>query len=123
VLLELAPVEKNPPSPFKLNPEWVKEKDYLKPIKNTWIPYDVSYSDSTAQQFMKNLKRAKQASIDWSNSKKARDERLLREVEDKLEILHFSEGFGFLTEETKAEVNSLEAKKRTLLLEKNKLGG
>jgi len=50
------------------------------------------------------------------------DERILKEVEDKLEALCSSDGFGFLIEATKVEVNSLEERKRTLLLEKEKNG-
>jgi hypothetical protein len=56
----------------------------------------------------------------WERDKKMKDDRVLREVEEALEVLYNSEGFGYLSEEHKIEVKSLEDKRRIILLEKEK---
>jgi hypothetical protein len=51
---------------------------------------------------------------------KKKDDRLLKEVEEGLETLYNSEGFGYLTKTHKLEAKQLEEKKRNILLEKEK---
>jgi hypothetical protein len=43
------------------------------------------------------LKEENKVATQWAKDKKQNDERLLKEVEARLETLFNSEGFGFLT--------------------------
>jgi hypothetical protein len=56
----------------------------------------------------------------WARDKKMKYDRILIEVEEALEVLYNSQGFGNLSEEHKIEVKSLEDKRRFILLEKEK---
>jgi hypothetical protein len=49
---------------------------------------------------------------------KTKKDRVLREVEESLEVLYNKEGFGFMTEEHKIEVKVLEDKSRHIIFEK-----
>jgi hypothetical protein len=51
-----------------------------------------------------------------------KDHRVLREVEESLEVLYNREGFGFMNEEHKMEVKVLEDKMRHIFLEKKSQG-
>jgi hypothetical protein len=50
----------NPPSPFKMNPKWLKEEDFIQKIKESWTPFDDTLNESTTIQFHQNLKKVKQ---------------------------------------------------------------
>jgi hypothetical protein len=65
--------------------------------------------------FEVNLKKVKHVAIVWSHVKKEMDENNLIEVEAKLDSLNNNEGGGFLNENTKAELNSLEHIRKKLL--------
>jgi hypothetical protein len=49
-----------------------------------------------------------------------RDNMVLRGVEEALDLIYNSEGFGYMSEEKKLEVKILEDKKRHIILEKEK---
>jgi hypothetical protein len=59
-----------PPSPFKYNPSWILEEDFVSLIKETWIPFDESRAESTSIQFVENLKKTKSTAVSWAHEKK-----------------------------------------------------
>jgi hypothetical protein len=72
VLLEVVLTQEKPPSPFKLNLEWLKDEYFLNKLKYAWKPFDDSLDESTPIQFLQNLKRVKKIAINWSIEKKKR---------------------------------------------------
>jgi hypothetical protein len=93
--LEVALAQGKPSNPFKLNPKWLKEEDFVKKIKEVWEPYDGSLRESAPLQFLQNLKTTEKAAIIWSKEKRQKDERTLKEVEEALDLLYTSEGYGY----------------------------
>lgn len=51
VLLEVDLAQGKLASPFKMNPEWLKEEDFVNKIKRVWEPFDDSLTESVALQF------------------------------------------------------------------------
>jgi len=49
-----------------------------------------------------------------------KDERLILEIEEQLELCYNREGFGFLIEDKNYEIKILEEKKRKILLDREK---
>eukprot|EP01018_Ginkgo_biloba_P022058 Gb_03022 [translate_table: standard] len=118
VVLELAEVGKRPSSPFKFIPGWLEEDEFVRLARDLWVPYNENLRESASLQFAANLKKLKQATIGWAHTKKIKEAKELFEVESKLEVLYVSEGVGYLSEESKAEMTTLEQRRRKLLDEK-----
>jgi hypothetical protein len=57
VILEIAPAQEKPANPFKMNPEWMKEEDFINNIKEVWVPYDGNLREFTPIKFHQNLKK------------------------------------------------------------------
>ena len=60
--------------------------------------------------------------MQWEKDKKLKDDRILKEVEETLVCFYSSEGFVYINEERKANIQLLYDKKRHILLEKNNNG-
>eukprot|EP01018_Ginkgo_biloba_P032904 Gb_28853 [translate_table: standard] len=88
VFLVLTEVGKRPRSPFKFNPRWLAEDDFVQLVKGLWLPFDYTLMESASIQFESNLKTIKLASIGWVHAKKIKDEKDLVEVEKHLEELY-----------------------------------
>ncbi len=52
--------------------------------------------------------------------KNKKHDRILKEVEDFMEVLYSRDGFGYINKDQKLEVKLLEVKKRNILSEKGK---
>jgi hypothetical protein len=72
MLLEVAPAQEKPTSPFKLNPNWLKEEKFVNKIKEVWEPYDGSLREFAPIQFQQNLKREKKVASPMANEKNKR---------------------------------------------------
>jgi ribosome-binding protein aMBF1 (putative translation factor) len=57
-------------------------------------PYNGNLQESSQIQFHQNLKEEKKVASNWERTKKMKDDRVLKEVEEALEVLYNSEGFG-----------------------------
>jgi hypothetical protein len=79
----------------------MKMEDFVGKIKVVWKPFNGNLRESTPLQFQQNLKEAKKVVANWERDKKLKDDRVLREVEEALEVLYNREGFGFMNEEQK----------------------
>jgi hypothetical protein len=79
-------------------------EEFVNKIKSCWKSYDSSSRESALIQFQKNMKEAKKVATQWAKDKKQKDDKLLRELEEGLETLYNSEGFGYLNEAQKMEV-------------------
>lgn len=56
VFLEMIPTKKKPPSPFKLNPKWLKEEDYVNNTKYILVSFNGSSREQTKLRFEDNSK-------------------------------------------------------------------
>jgi hypothetical protein len=72
IFLEIALGPHKPPNPFKFNSEWLKEEGFLSLVKEHWIPYYATLGDRAGVQFMENLQRVKQATLEWRSQKTTR---------------------------------------------------
>jgi hypothetical protein len=63
VVLEITSNERKPSSPFKINPWWLREEEYVQMVKILWVSFNGSFGESIAIQLESKLKHVKQASI------------------------------------------------------------
>jgi hypothetical protein len=56
----------------------------VKKVNEVWVPFDVSFRESTTILFEQNLKRVKQETIECSFPKREKDNRILMDVGSKL---------------------------------------
>ena len=87
---------RNPPSPFKFNPEWLKEPSFCKLVQDLWIPITPESQNFVGILFMDNLSRVKQTTITWAHRKRPRDDQDLRDCELFLDRIINRPGLGFL---------------------------
>ena len=59
--------------PFKFNACWLENNELVDLLKGSWVIFDALSKISPASQFVVNLKRIKNISIQWSLKKKAED--------------------------------------------------
>ena len=52
--------------PFKFNACWLENIELVEVLKGSWVAFDASFEVSPASQFVANLKRLKDLSIEWS---------------------------------------------------------
>jgi hypothetical protein len=102
-------------SPFKYNPKWLKDQDFVSLIKRTWIPFRKTRQSSTAIQFADNLMLIKKVATRWAIEKRNKDEKELMEMESQLKQYYEDEMVGSESEEIKEVVNILELQMRKLL--------
>jgi hypothetical protein len=110
ILLELDCARKRLTSALKFNLGWLEEEDFVGLIKDPYIPCDESLTKSTSIQFESNIKKVKHDTIVWAHVKKQKGERDLIKLESMLHVLcnKLGSGGGFLSKETKPELNLLE---------------
>jgi hypothetical protein len=94
----VAPTKEKTNSPFKINLEWLKVEYFVKNIKNFGKPFDEPIRCYAPLQFQKKLKKENKVVSQWEKDKKKIDDRLRKEVEEGLETMYNSEGFGYLIE-------------------------
>ena len=107
-------------SPFKFNPHWLEHEDLVLLLKNTWKIFDDNFDLSPTSQFSENLKKIKNVSICCSVKRKDRDTKELIEIELLLGNACFNVGFGYTTEADKDSLYALEARRRNILLDREK---
>jgi hypothetical protein len=61
-----------------------------------------------AVQFAENLKRVKQVTKEWDREKKIRDDQTLMNIESKIHNMYEADGGGFLTNDLKELLVSLQ---------------
>lgn len=58
-MLELELVDPRPGTPFKFNPGWLADDEFIQLVKDTWLHYDLSKESLASEQFMVALKSIK----------------------------------------------------------------
>lgn len=64
------------------------------------------------------MKRLKEETICWANQRRIRDNQDLKAIEVELKSIYDSEGEGFLSNDSKDQLVSLEARYRKLLVDR-----
>ena len=105
-------------SPFKFNSHWLENDDLVKLLKGSWVVFTDNFHVSPASHFASNLKRIKDVSISWSVKKKEMELKDLVQIENFLSAFSLRTGFGFYSEENKADLINLESRKRKILLDR-----
>jgi hypothetical protein len=52
MLLEVVQIREKPPSPFKLNLEWLNNEYVINKLKDAWNPFDISLDGYAPIQFL-----------------------------------------------------------------------
>lgn len=94
----------------------MNEDNYIKLIKDKWVPLNQLSLQSVTHQFMENLKKVKQVTIQWAKQKKLRDEEHLKSIEEGLDKMEESESRGYETK-VKDQIRALKVRKRGILLD------
>ena len=121
IFLELRGRRRKPPSPFKFNSCWLKEEGFQDLVKEMWTPRPQKYLEHAGVHFYQNLKRIKEATISWAHAKRVNDDLTLRVCELDIDSLLHSKGMGFLDDQSKDELLSLEKKQNVIPCEQEEL--
>ena len=105
-------------SPFKLCFAWLKNEEVIQIIQSNWLPYQAGNGTRTAIHFSQNLLRIKKLLKDWATKKKNQDEQTINQIEEDLKELQKKDGGGFLTQDDREKLYSLEASRGKILKER-----
>jgi hypothetical protein len=108
---------KKPPSPFKFNATWLEDESFRDLVKKHWRPFDSRTGTPAGVHFAKNLKTIKALTIPWAKEKRQNEERELQATEEQLEAFYQEADEGLLTDITKNNIKTLEARRKQLLAE------
>ena len=78
--LNIGPVK--PPSPLKLNKTWLNDESFKLLILSIWLPYDSRRRRTATFHFAANIKNIKEAIKYWYVTKRRREDRELKQVEN-----------------------------------------
>jgi hypothetical protein len=95
-------------------------EDFVGKIKFVWKYLVGNLREFSPLQFQQNLKEEIKVVVYWARDKMLKNDKVLREVEEALEVLYNREGFGLMNEEQNNEVKVLEHKRQHILWEKEK---
>ena len=87
-------------------------------LKSTWKVYVDNPLISFESHFVDNIKHLKEVSISWSVKQKKHADKELVEIEQLLVDSFNKPGYGFLSEDDKTLLSSLESHRRKILLER-----
>jgi hypothetical protein len=95
IVLEIRGRGRRPPSPFKFNVDWVKDRYFKYLIHNSWTPYNPTIHGHAVVHFVDNLKWIKQATIPWAHAKRVRENIELKDIDDQIQAMQEGVGWGF----------------------------
>ena len=121
ICLEIRKQPKKPASPFKLYSVWLKNEEVIQLIQSNWLPYQAGNGVRDAIHFSKNLLRIKKLLKEWVAYKKNQDDQAIIQIEEDLKELQNKGGGGFLTQEDREKLYSLEASRTKILMERQEI--
>ena len=65
ITLSITIPEEKSPIPFKFNPIWLENEDYMEMVKRNWKPLEVQSSDNFMYLMADNLSTIKKISKEW----------------------------------------------------------
>ena len=90
-------------------------------VKEMWTPRPQNSLEHAGIHFYQNMKRIKEATISWAHTKRVNDDKSLRDCELAINSLLHSPGMGYLDDQAKDELLSLEKKRNVILCEREEL--
>lgn len=118
IYLEIQGPSKKTKAPFKSNPSWLKDPDYIQLIKDYWASHPINDSVPLAKGFCRNLSEIKHITIKWARVKLERETAQLSHIEADLCSLTDDRGQGFMTAADKCRLIDLENQKAKILKER-----
>ena len=115
--LEIWKHPKKSANPFKLCSTWLKNEEVIQIIHSNWLPYQAGNGTRATVHFTQNLLRIKKLLKEWAANKKNQDDQAIIQIEEDLKELQNKEGGGFLTQEDREKLYSLEASRTKILKE------
>jgi hypothetical protein len=99
----------SPKPPLKINKNWLAEEDFKNLVLSEWRSLDSSITDPMMKKFSNNLARVKWAIKKWIPIYKARNQRDIQEIEEKISSLVSDLDYGSPPTSAIEELKSLEA--------------
>ena len=121
IFLEIKKQSKKPTSPFKLCSTWIKNEEVLQIIQSNQLPYQAENGTRVVFHFTQNLLRIKKLLKDWAAKKKAQEDQEITQIEEGFKLLQNKYGGGFLTQEDREKLYSLEASRNKILKERQEV--
>jgi hypothetical protein len=85
IILQMDRQNDKPPSPFKFNPLWLEDVEYMNLVEKEWISFDPNSKLNIACfQFIFALKKVNKATLDWVSKKKRKMDKDLKFAEKDL---------------------------------------
>jgi len=81
IMIEISGGTPKPPSPFKFNPGWMQDEEYIKLVNYVWLKYNCTEHGHAAVHFMENLRRIKEVTKDWARKKRDKENLELMDIE------------------------------------------
>ena len=98
-----------------------KNEEVTQIIQSNWFPYQAENGTRVVLHFTQNLLRIKKLLKDWAIKKKVQDEQTINQIEEDLQKLQNKDGGGFLTQEDREKLYSLEASINKILKERQEV--
>lgn len=108
IYLQIFGPSKKPRAPFKFFIGHLKDPDFINLVTEFWRAQPPLREQRMATDFYVQLKKLKTMIEAWSRQKKMRDEQNLKDVELQITQLIDEKGLGYLTDDTKLQLISLE---------------
>ena len=121
IFLELRGARRKPPSPFKFNSSWMKDEGFHSLVKKMWNHRSQTSLEHAGLHFYQNLKCIKEATIAWAHAKRVTDDKILRDCELAIDKLLHCPGMGFLNDQSKDDLLSLEKQRNVILCEREEM--
>jgi len=118
IFLEMRGRRRKPPSPFKFNHIWLKEESFQKLVQDLWVHRPQKSMEFAGSHFHQNLKRIKQTTLTWAHEKRIKEDQTLCDCERAIEHLLNNPGLGYLDNQSKEELLSLEKKRNEILCDR-----
>ena len=107
--------------PFKICSAWLKNEEVIQIIQSNWIPSQVEEGTRAAIYFSPNFTRIKKLLKEWAHNKKIQDDQAISQIETELEELQNADEGGFLNQEDKERLFTLEANRNKILKEREEV--
>jgi hypothetical protein len=103
-------------SPFKLNPEWLKDDTFGNIVKQVWNDPRHLIIDGAQKRLVKKLSLLKLRIKEWAKEKRKKDQEDLSKIEEAIESVYTNISLGITTMEDSLKLSKLELKETDILL-------
>jgi hypothetical protein len=116
VLLEFGSSFSTVASPFKLNPEWLKDDSFVKIVRQVWNDPRHIHIVRAQRQLVGKLSLLKERVKVWVKVKRQKDQADLLKIEEAIDLVYNKINLGLSSMEDSIKLSKLESKRNRYLL-------